>query len=44
MGVSVPGYSIPFFINSLLGILSTTMVMLFVEEPRRQDLIEELPQ
>jgi len=43
MGISVPGYGIPFFINSVLGILSTTMVMLFVEEPRKQDLIEELP-
>lgn len=43
IGVIIPGYGIPFFINSVLGILSTTMVMLFVEEPRKQDQIEELP-
>jgi DHA1 family multidrug resistance protein-like MFS transporter len=32
-GIEVPGYGIPFFINAILGILSTTMVMLFIAEP-----------
>ncbi|MCW4013613.1 MAG: MFS transporter [Candidatus Bathyarchaeota archaeon] len=32
-GIQVPGYGIPFFINAILGILTTTMVMLFIDEP-----------
>ena len=32
-GLEVPGYGIPFFINSILGILTTTMVMIWVDEP-----------
>lgn len=32
-GLQVPGYGIPFFINGILGILTTTMVMLFIDEP-----------
>ena len=32
-GLQVPGYGIPFFINAILGILTTTMVMLFIDEP-----------
>ena len=40
MGMNVPGYSIPFFINAILGVLSTTMVMLFVEEPRNHGMLE----
>jgi DHA1 family multidrug resistance protein-like MFS transporter len=41
MGLSFPGYGIPFFINAILGLLSTTMIMLFVEEPRKYGLVEE---
>lgn len=37
MGIDVPGYGIPFFINAILGILTTTMVMLFIEEPKDED-------
>lgn len=36
-GLQVPGYGIPFFINSILGILSTTMIMLLIEEPKEED-------
>jgi MFS family permease len=32
-GIQVPGYGIPFFINAILGILTTTMVMLYIDEP-----------
>ena len=41
MGINVPGYGIPFIINAILGLLTTTMIMLFVEEPRKQGLFEE---
>jgi DHA1 family multidrug resistance protein-like MFS transporter len=36
-GLNIPGYGIPFFINSILGILSTTMIMIFIEEPKEED-------
>ena len=36
-GLQVPGYGIPFFINSILGIISTTMIMLLIEEPKEED-------
>jgi DHA1 family multidrug resistance protein-like MFS transporter len=36
-GLNIPGYGIPFFINSILGILSTTMIMLLIEEPKEED-------
>jgi MFS family permease len=32
-GLQVPGYGIPFFINAILGIISTTMIMLLIKEP-----------
>ena len=32
LGVAVPGYGIPFFINSILGVLTTTMMLLFIPE------------
>lgn len=38
LGLQVPGYGIPFFINGILGILSTTMIMLLVEEPKGEDV------
>ena len=37
LGLDLPGYGIPFFINAILGILTTTMIMLFVEEPKEED-------
>lgn len=36
-GLNIPGYGIPFFINSILGILSTTMIMFLIEEPKEED-------
>ncbi len=35
-GLQVPGYGIPFFINAILGILTTTMVMLYIDEPTEE--------
>lgn len=37
MGFDIPGYGIPFYINAILGVLTTTMVMLFIEEPKNED-------
>ena len=37
LGLEFPGYGIPFFINAILGILTTTMIMLFIEEPKEED-------
>jgi hypothetical protein len=37
LGLSLPGYGIPFFINAVLGLLSTTMIMLLIEEPKEED-------
>jgi DHA1 family multidrug resistance protein-like MFS transporter len=36
-GLQVPGYGIPFFINAILGIISTTMIMLLIKEPTDED-------
>lgn len=36
-GVAVPGLGIPFFINAILGVAGTTMVMLFVREPKPEE-------
>jgi MFS family permease len=36
-GVAVPGLGIPFFINAILGVIGTTMVMLFVREPKPEE-------
>jgi MFS family permease len=36
-GVAVPGLGIPFFINAALGVIGTTMVMLFVREPKPEE-------
>ncbi|KON30203.1 hypothetical protein AC482_04405 [miscellaneous Crenarchaeota group-15 archaeon DG-45] len=35
LGFRVPGYGIPFFVNSVLGILSTVALLALVEEPGR---------
>ncbi len=32
-GVNLPGYGIPFYINAVIGILATTIILLTVEEP-----------
>jgi MFS family permease len=37
IGLQVPGYGIPFLINSILGVLTTTSIMLFVKEPSKSD-------
>jgi MFS family permease len=37
IGLKLPGYGIPFFINSILGILTTTMIMLLVREPSDEE-------
>jgi MFS family permease len=41
-GIQVPGYGIPFFINSILGILSTTMIMLLIDEPKDEEKAPQL--
>ncbi len=33
LGFQLPGYGIPFFINSILGIIATTGVLLLIKEP-----------
>ena len=37
MGIAIPGYGIPFLINAILGLLTTTMIMLLIEEPKEED-------
>ncbi|HUV54168.1 MAG TPA: MFS transporter [Candidatus Krumholzibacteriaceae bacterium] len=37
LGLDVPGYGIPFIIESVLGLLSTTMIMLLIEEPSDEE-------
>ena len=32
-GVTLPGYGIPFFVNSILGIVTTIMLLVLVKEP-----------
>jgi len=32
LGFSLPGYGIPFFINSVLGVLTTTFVLLMITD------------
>ena len=31
-GITVPGYGIPFFVNSILGIITTSVLLTFVKE------------
>jgi MFS family permease len=35
LGFQLPGYGIPFFINSILGVLATTGVLLLIKEPEK---------
>ena len=44
LGLAVPGYGIPFFINAILGLLSTTMIMLLIEEPKEEDKAPQFAQ
>jgi MFS family permease len=37
IGFAIPGYSIPFIINAVLGLLTTTMIMLLIKEPSAED-------
>ena len=37
MGLAVPGYGVPFIINSVLGLLTTTMIMLLIREPSDEE-------
>ena len=37
MGLAIPGYGIPFIINSVLGLLTTTMIMLLIKEPSAEE-------
>ena len=43
LGLSLPGYGIPFFINSILGVLATTGLLIFVMEPERAQEIARIP-
>ena len=37
LGFRLPGYGIPFYVNAILGLLSTTMIMLFIKEPTEEE-------
>ena len=37
VGLAIPGYGIPFIINSVLGLLTTTMIMLLIKEPSAEE-------
>jgi DHA1 family multidrug resistance protein-like MFS transporter len=43
LGLSFPGYGIPFFINAILGVLATTGLLLFVREPERTQETVRIP-
>jgi MFS family permease len=36
LGFSLPGYGIPFFINAILGIFATSLILLTIEEPKKE--------
>ena len=36
LGFNLPGYGIPFFINAIIGVLTTTFVLLFIKEPKKE--------
>jgi MFS family permease len=42
-GFTVPGIGITFFVNSLIGIIGTTIVMLYVKEPKPEERAARLP-
>jgi len=33
LGFQLPGYGIPFFINSIIGVVATTGILLLIKEP-----------
>jgi len=35
-GLVMPGYGMPFYVNSIIGIFTTAALLLFVEEPRKE--------
>jgi len=37
-GFTFPGYGIPFLINAILGIATTTMLLVFVKEPKQRNI------
>jgi DHA1 family multidrug resistance protein-like MFS transporter len=37
LGFKLPGYGIPFYVNAILGLISTTMIMLFIKEPTDEE-------
>ncbi len=43
LGLSLPGYGIPFFVNAVLGVLATTGLLLFVREPERTAEVPGIP-
>ncbi len=34
-GLALPGYGMPFFVNSSIGLLSLAILLAFVKEPKR---------
>ncbi|MGD2141984.1 MAG: MFS transporter, partial [Candidatus Bathyarchaeota archaeon] len=43
LGLNLPGYGIPFFVNAILGILATTIMILTVQEPDRKSESQLIP-
>jgi MFS family permease len=43
LGFQLPGYGIPFFINSIIGVIATTGVLLLIKEPERSVGTRDLP-
>ncbi len=43
LGLSLPGYGIPFFVNAVLGVLATTGLLLFVKEPEKAADVSRMP-
>ena len=37
LGFELPGYGIPFFINAVIGIITTTFMLLFIKLPEKSD-------
>ncbi len=43
LGLTLPGYGIPFFVNAVLGVLATTGLLLFVREPEKAAEAPRMP-
>jgi MFS family permease len=43
LGFQLPGYGIPFFINSIIGVVATTGVLLLIKEPERNVGVQNPP-